>query len=75
MARLLTVLVVMGFICVGPSSAQSGVPREIDKNARYLFYISGYIVAEGNTRPASRDLAFMSTKRFWSRSRSRALLL
>ena len=66
MARLLTllVLVVVSLICVGPGLVQSrvarrqgaivnSVPREIDKSARYLFYISGYIVAEGNTRPTS----------------------
>jgi hypothetical protein len=29
------------------------VPQNVDAGARYLFYISGYIVAAGNTRPTS----------------------
>ena len=68
MARLLTVimLVVLGLVCVGAGTAQPGrdvmrkegviiknVPREIDTSARYLFYVSGYIVASDNTRPTS----------------------
>lgn len=68
MAQLLTVimLVVVSLLCVGPGTAQPGreathkqgailnsVPREIDTSARYLFYVSGYIVAAGNTRPTS----------------------
>jgi len=66
MARSLTLLIVVVFICVGPALAQprdnaaaeqgvivNSVPREINTTARYLFYISGYIVAEGNTRPTS----------------------
>ena len=46
-------------LCVSQVCAQkqgvvlASVPREIDRSARYLFYISGYIVAEGNTRPTS----------------------
>lgn len=70
MGRLLPeiMLVVIGLIFVGPASAQSrtgavheqgvvvnSVPREVDTRARYLFYISGYIVAEGNTRPTSPE--------------------
>lgn len=43
--------VIIVLVCVGPVLAQRGVT--VDKNARYLFYISGYIVAEGNTRPTS----------------------
>ena len=55
-------LLVMSFVsllCVSQVIAQkqgvvlSSAPREIDRNARYLFYVSGYIVAEGNTRPTS----------------------
>ena len=38
-------------VCVGPVLAQRR--DAVDTNARYLFYISGYIVAEGNTRPTS----------------------
>lgn len=43
--------VIVVLICVG-----SGLARRSDTvhtNTRYLFYISGYIVAEGNTRPMS----------------------
>ena len=29
------------------------VPREVDTRARYLFYLHGYIVEAGNTRPTS----------------------
>lgn len=29
------------------------VPRKIDTKARYLFYVSGYLVEAGNTRPTS----------------------
>ncbi len=29
------------------------VPAKIDRNARYLFYLSGYIVEAGNRRPTS----------------------
>jgi hypothetical protein len=68
MARLLTVvmLAIVSLVCVGSTAAQSNeksapkqgaivnsVPREIDTAAHYLFYISGYIVAAGNTRPTS----------------------
>lgn len=65
MTRLLLVIVV-GLLCVGPGNAQpgaaavrkegvilNGLPREIDPNDHYLFYVSGYIVAAGNTRPTS----------------------
>lgn len=31
----------------------SGVPQKIDKNARYLIYLSGYIVHAGDLRPTS----------------------
>ena len=31
------------------------VPKQIDPNPRYLFYLSGYIVEAGNTRPISFD--------------------
>lgn len=55
-------LLVVSFVtvlCVSQVCAQKqgvvlgSAPREIDRNARYLFYISGYIVAEGNPRPTS----------------------
>lgn len=29
------------------------VPKEVDANAHYLFYLSGYIVESGNTQPVS----------------------
>jgi hypothetical protein len=68
MTQFATVLILMivSLVCVGSSAAQSkeksapkqsviinSVPREIDTSARYLFYVSGYIVAAGNTRPTS----------------------
>jgi hypothetical protein len=37
----------------GPGVVLSDVPAKIDKNARYLIYISGFIVEAGNTRPTS----------------------
>ena len=43
--------VVLGLWCVGQGTAQ--VPQKTDANARYLFYISGYIVSAGNMRPTS----------------------
>lgn len=61
----LLMLIMVSLICVGPGAAQPGdtgrkqgvvvssVPKEIDTSARYLFYVSGYIVAAGNTRPTS----------------------
>ena len=53
MARLLTLLmlVAVSLLGVGRATAQQG--RDVDTRARYLFYISGYIVAAGNTRPTS----------------------
>ena len=53
MARLLTLLmlVAVSLLDVGRATAQQG--RDVDTRARYLFYISGYIVAAGNTRPTS----------------------
>jgi hypothetical protein len=67
MTHLVKVLAlsIVSLVCVSPNLAQSGgdapkqgvvlrsVPRNIDANARYLFYVSGYIVAAGNTRPTS----------------------
>ncbi len=62
----LLVLLLVSFACVSQSIAQpnadtaqkqgvvlSGVPQKVDAKARYLFYISGYIVEAGNTRPTS----------------------
>jgi hypothetical protein len=64
--KLLALVIVVSVFCVGPVAAQlrensalkpglviSSVPRDVDTNARYIFYISGYIVAAGNTRPTS----------------------
>lgn len=36
-----------------PGVIVSDVPQTIDKNAHYLFYISGYLVEARNTRPVS----------------------
>jgi len=58
------VLLLVSFVCVSQSVAQTDaarkqgvilgdVPRKVDARARYLFYISGYIVAAGNNRPTS----------------------
>lgn len=73
MARLLRVLmlVVIGLICVGPSLAQSGA----DKNARYLFYISGYIVAEGNTRPTSPEFGVYEYEKVLETFRERGFIV
>jgi pimeloyl-ACP methyl ester carboxylesterase len=62
----LLALLFVSLMCVSQTVAQSGgdtaqkqgvvlssVPRQVDTSARYLFYISGYIVAAGNTRPTS----------------------
>lgn len=62
----LLALMLVGFVCVSRITAQpsarvargrgiilSDVPREVDTKARYLFYISGYIVEAGNRRPTS----------------------
>ena len=37
----------------GQGVVLSDVPRKVDKKARYLFYLSGFIVEAGNTRPVS----------------------
>ena len=61
LVKLITLLFV-SLVCVSQIVAQpaqkqgvilNSVPQKIDTNARYLFYISGYIVAAGNTRPTS----------------------
>jgi len=52
----------VGIVFVAPAfSADSGqgvvlhdVPKKVDTSARYLFYLHGYIVDAGNTRPTSR---------------------
>ncbi len=59
-------LITLSFLCVSQCTAQrkadavqkqgevlSGAPQRIDTKARYLFYISGYIVEAGNIRPTS----------------------
>ena len=56
----------VGFVCVSQNIAQTqpagnggkgvvvnDVPTKIDQNARYLIYISGFIVEADNTRPTS----------------------
>jgi hypothetical protein len=48
---LAVLLVVM--LCAGVGGAQQGEAGKIDRGARYLFYISGYIVTAENTRPTS----------------------
>ena len=60
------ILVVVVFVCVsqnmaqprvagnaGPGVVLGDVPAKIDTNARYLIYISGFIVEVGDTRPTS----------------------
>ena len=63
----LLLLTIIGLLCVAHNPAQShtnpsgkpstvwndDVPQSVDIGARYLFYLSGYIVAAGNTRPMS----------------------
>lgn len=65
--RLLFASALLILSCVSRGAAQGGadavvrrqgvilsdVPREVDKKARYLFYLHGYIVEAGNTRPTS----------------------
>jgi hypothetical protein len=60
-------LLMLGVLCVSQCEAQQGsaasvqrpgvilsdVPQRIDTKALYLFYISGYLVEAGNTRPTS----------------------
>jgi hypothetical protein len=59
-------LLALGILCASQSKAQNNIkgaqtpgivlsdgPHNIDTNALYLFYISGYIVEAGNTRPTS----------------------
>lgn len=36
-----------------PGAILSEVPQQVDPKAHYLIYLSGYIVAAGNTRPVS----------------------
>ncbi len=36
-----------------PGAILSEVPQQVDQKAHYLIYLSGYIVAAGNTRPVS----------------------
>ena len=60
------ILALVVFACVLQNEAQTqvagngvsgvvltDVPAKIEKNARYLIYISGFIVEAGNTRPTS----------------------
>jgi ketosteroid isomerase-like protein len=62
----LLLLLLVSFFCVSQNTAQpdanktgkqgiilSSVPQKVDPKARYLFYISGYLVEAGNTRPTS----------------------
>jgi len=54
------VLCVVSVCCFATQISAQGVvlndvPKEIDANPRYLFYLSGYIVESGNTRPISFD--------------------
>ena len=60
----LLVLLLVSFSFASQNQAQTGVaqeqgvilhdvPQKVDKNARYLFYISGYIVQAANPRPTS----------------------
>ncbi|HEX6648339.1 MAG TPA: hypothetical protein VF075_02325 [Pyrinomonadaceae bacterium] len=51
------VVVVVGLMCAHVAHGQGmilrSVPQKIDRHARYLFYVSGLIVNEDNTRPTS----------------------
>ena len=55
----LIVLLLFTFVCASQGAAQSqgvlfiDVPEKVNKDARYLIYLSGYIVEAGNTRPTS----------------------
>lgn len=64
--RLVLALVLVNLSCMSQSVAQgnidavrkhgiilSDLPQKTDTKARYLFYVSGYIVKAGNTRPTS----------------------
>lgn len=64
--RLLLVVALLNLSCMWQSVAQrnsdnagtqgivlSDVPQTVDTKARYLFYLHGYIVEAGNTRPIS----------------------
>ncbi len=53
MSRLLTLLMLVAVTLPGGGRATAQQGRDIDTRARYLFYVSGYIVAAGNTRPTS----------------------
>jgi ketosteroid isomerase-like protein len=68
MNRLIKLLMLsfVNFVCAYQNAAQpnvntfpkqglilSSVPQKVDTNARYLFYISGYIVSVDNIRPTS----------------------
>lgn len=68
MNRLILFLVLLSasLVCATPNATQyqahnprqqgivlSDVPQQVDTKARYLFYLSGYIVQAGNTRPTS----------------------
>lgn len=62
----LLVLFLVSFVCASQKAAQpnadavprqgiilTSVPRKVDTKARYLLYLSGYIVTAENTRPTS----------------------
>lgn len=64
--KLLLALVLLNLSAVSQSIAErdtsiaqnegiilSGLPQKVDTKARYLFYLHGYIVEAGNTRPTS----------------------
>lgn len=68
MNRLIPFLVLLSvsLVCATPNTAKhkahdarqqavvlSGLPQKVNPKARYLFYLSGYIVQAGNTRPTS----------------------
>ena len=56
--RVITIFAVLLVCAHGIAAQKQGVivsspPANVDRDARYLFYISGYIVEAGNTRPTS----------------------
>ena len=64
--RLVFTLVLLNYFCISPLVVERNaavvqkpgiilgdIPQQVDTKARYLFYLSGYIVAAGNPRPTS----------------------
>ena len=69
--RFLSVIFIL--ISVGPVLAQRA--DTVDTNARYLFYISGYIVAEGNERPTSPQFGVYEYKKILESFKERGFIV